>query len=547
VVPGETRGETARREVEQPDPGDSLLVTRPGPPAGVLNDEERRQLDVIRRFGTVGSLLLAMGSLGAGAAPVFNPVFRLPVLGLFTRMPTVALAIAFTGMFMVVLAWLALGRLTRAGRDRLVSVPQLARTVVMWTAPLVFTVPMFSRDVYSYLAQSEIASRGFDPYVFGPAQALGNDDDLTRGVPIMWRDTPSPYGPLFITVGKAINWLTGNHVVWGVALHRVLALLGLAMIVWALPRLARRFGVNPVSALWLGAANPLVLFHLVVGVHNEALAIGLMLLGFELAMRRMPRVGPNGPFPSWQRGELLWYVIGAAVITLGAAVKVPAALALGFLGVMIARRLGGRWSQLFAVAAGLAVVFLTVLTAAALSSGLGWHGYGWVTTLNTASSIKSWMAPMTSLGFAAGGLGIVLGLGNHIDAAIAISRLVGAILGPMIAAKLLLDSFRWRLRPMIGLGAGLGAVLLLGATVQPWYLLWVALPLAAAAGDTRFRTAATAVSALLAIALPPTGNTFDGRTFVLPYTYAAAVIVVVLAVLVVHRYIPRRSGSIRTS
>jgi alpha-1,6-mannosyltransferase len=199
------------------------------------------------------------------------------------------------------------------------------------------------------------------------------------------------------------------------------------------------------------------------------------------------------------------------------------------------------------VAAGLAVVFLTVLTAAALSSGLGWHGYGWVTTLNTASSIKSWMAPMTSLGFAAGGLGIVLGLGNHIDAAIAISRLVGAILGPMIAAKLLLDSFRWRLRPMIGLGAGLGAVLLLGATVQPWYLLWVALPLAAAAGDTRFRTAATAVSALLAIALPPTGNTFDGRTFVLPYTYAAAVIVVVFAVLVVHRYIPRRSGSIRTS
>jgi alpha-1,6-mannosyltransferase len=543
VVAGETRAGTAYHDGAEPTGADSEARLLPGGSSGPLDGRERRQLDVVRRFGTVGALLLALGSLGAGAAPVFNPVFRLPVLSLFTRMPTVALAIAFTGMFMTVLAWLALGRLCWPGRERLMSVSQLARTLVMWAAPLVFTVPMFSKDVYSYLAQSEIAARGFNPYETGPSEALGNDDPLTRGVPTMWRDTPSPYGPLFITVGKAINWLTRSHVVAGVALHRVLALIGLAMIVWALSRLARRFGVEPVSALWLGAANPLVLFHLVVGVHNEALAIGLMLVGFELALRGMPKVGPEGPFPPWQRGELLWYGIGATVITLGAAVKIPAALALGFLGVMIARRLGGRWRHLLGTAAALAVVFLTVLTAAALGSGLG---YGWVSTLNTANTIKSWMAPMTSLGFGAGGLGILLGLGNHIDAAVAVSRLVGAVIGPLIAAKLLLDSFRWRLRPMIGLGAALGAVLVLGATVQPWYLLWATIPLAAAAGNTRFRTVTTIVCASLAIALPPNGSTFDGRTFVLPYTYAAAVIVVVLAVLVVYRHIPKRPKPIST-
>jgi alpha-1,6-mannosyltransferase len=544
VAAGEARGDTACRGLD-----DAAEVDHPGDPfvdlsSGALDERERRQLDVIRRFGTVGALLLAVGSLGAGAAPVFNPVLGLPVLGLFTRMTTVALAVAFAGMFMVVLAWLALGRLAWPGRERLISGPQLARTLMMWIAPLVFTVPMFSKDVYSYLAQSEIAARGLDPYTLGPAPALGNDNDLTRGVPTMWRDTPSPYGPLFLTVGKAINWLTGNHVVWGVALHRLLALIGLAMIVWALPRLARRFGVNPVSALWLGAANPLVLFHLVVGVHNEALAIGLMLVGFEVALRRMPRVGPDGPFPPWQRGELWHYAAGTALITLGAAVKIPAALALGFLGVMIARRLGGRWKHLFAVAGALAAVFLGVLTLTALGTGLG---YGWVKTLNTANSIKSWMAPMTSLGFGAGGLGILLGLGNHIDAAITVSRLVGTVLGPLIAAKLLLDSFRWRLRPLIGLGAALGAVLVFGATVQPWYLLWAAIPLAAAAGNTRFRTAATLVSAALAVALPPTGSTFDGHAFILPSTYAASVIVVALAVLVVYRHIPSKPEPIRTS
>jgi alpha-1,6-mannosyltransferase len=34
--------------------------------------------------------------------------------------------------------------------------------------------------------------------------------------------------------------------------------------------------------------------------------------------------------------------------------------------------------------------------------------------------------------------------------------MVGTLLGPLLAAKLLLDRFRWRLRPMIGLGAGEG-------------------------------------------------------------------------------------------
>ncbi|OLF19653.1 polyprenol phosphomannose-dependent alpha 1,6 mannosyltransferase MptB [Actinophytocola xanthii] len=515
--------------------GDTVRENTDRRSPGALDARERRQLDVIRRFGTVGALLLAVGSLGAGAAPVFNPVWRIPVFGMFSRMTTVSLTIAFVGVFMIVLAWLGLGRLSLPGRDRMVSLPQMARTLLMWTAPLVFTVPMFSKDVYSYLAQSEIAARGLDPYTVGPAEALGVGDPLTQGVPTMWRDTPSPYGPLFIVVGKAINWVTGDHVVMGVAFHRLLALVGFAMIVWALPRLARCFGINPVSALWLGAANPLVLFHLVVGVHNEALAIGLMLVGIELALRRMPRCGPDGPFPPWRRGELLWYGIGATVITLGAAVKIPAALALGFLGVMIARRLGGQWKHLFATGAALMVIFLGVLTIASLGSGLG---YGWTMTLNTANAIKSWMAPMTALGFGAGGLGILLGLGNHIDAAITVSRMVGTLLGPLLAAKLLLDGFRWRLRPMIGLGAALGAVLVFGATVQPWYLLWAALPLAVAAGNIRFRTMATAISAGFAVALPPTGSTFDGRTYQLPYAYAGALIVVAMALLLVRRYVP---------
>ena len=67
--------------------------------------------------------------------------------------------------------------------------------------------------------------------------------------------------------------------------HRLVVLLGVGLIVWATPRLARRCGVAEVSALWLGAANPLLIMHLVAGIHNEALMLGLMLAGTEFALR----------------------------------------------------------------------------------------------------------------------------------------------------------------------------------------------------------------------------------------------------------------------
>jgi alpha-1,6-mannosyltransferase len=86
----------------------------------------------------------------------------------------------------------------------------------------------------------------------------------------------------------------------------------------------------------------------------------------------------------------------------------------------------------------------------------------------------------------------------------------------------------------------MGAVLVLGATVQPWYLLWAAIPLASAAGNTRFRMAATIISAAFAVALPPTGTTFDFRTYQLPYAYAGAAVVVAIALFVVRKHVPAR-------
>jgi alpha-1,6-mannosyltransferase len=118
-----------------------------------------------RRLGLTGTLMMGIGALGAGALPVPNPLFGLRVISLPARNATAAIAITYAGMGMLVLAWLWIGRMLRA-RGAVAPAPdrtQLARTGLLWALPLALAPPMFSKDAYSYLAQSAIAARGLDP------------------------------------------------------------------------------------------------------------------------------------------------------------------------------------------------------------------------------------------------------------------------------------------------------------------------------------------------------------------------------------------------
>src|ERR1044071_557018 len=268
-----------------------------------LNDAEVMSLRRTRVFGATGTVLMAIGALGAGARPVVqDPTFGVRLLNLPSRIQTVSLTMTTTGAVMMALAWLMLGRFALGSRR--MSRGQVDRTLLLWALPLLLAPPMYSRDVYSYLAQSEISRIGLDPYKVGPATGLGLDHVFTLSVPNLWRETPAPYGPLFLWIGEGISALTGDNIVEAVLCHRLVVLLGVGLIVWATPRLARRCGVAEVSALWLGAANPLLIMHLVAGIHNEALMLGLMLAGTEFALRGIEGTGPLLPKPwAWPHGR----------------------------------------------------------------------------------------------------------------------------------------------------------------------------------------------------------------------------------------------------
>lgn len=512
--------------------GDEQAVGTP------LNDTELTALQRTRLFGATGTILMAIGALGAGARPVVqDPTFGVRLLNLPSRIQTVSLTMTTTGAVMMALAWLMLGRFA-LGSKRM-SRGDLDRTLLLWIVPLLIAPPMYSKDVYSYLAQSQISLEGLDPYRVGPASGLGLSHVFTLSVPTLWRETPAPYGPLFLWIGRGISAITGENIVAAVLCHRLVELIGVGLIVWATPRLARRCGVAEVSALWLGAANPLLIMHLVAGVHNEALMLGLMLAGAEFALRGIdsPRLMPDSwrPGPHWEPLGML--LAGAILIILSSQVKLPSLLALGFVTMALAYRCGGNLRALLLAGGAMTALSLAVMAVVGWASGLG---FGWIYTLGTANVVRSWMSPPTLLALGTGQVGILLGLGDHTTAILGLARGIGVLIIMVMVGWLLVAVFRGRLHPIGGLGVALGVTVLLFPVVQPWYLLWAIIPLAAWATRSGFRAAAIVITLVVGI-FGPTANGDRFALFqIVDATLASAVIVAVLIALTYTRLPWRR-------
>ncbi|GAA4535257.1 polyprenol phosphomannose-dependent alpha 1,6 mannosyltransferase MptB [Mycobacterium paraffinicum] len=515
--------------------GDEQAVGTP------LNATELTALQRTRLFGATGTVLMAIGALGAGARPVVqDPTFGVRLLNLPSRIQTVSLTMTTTGAVMMALAWLMLGRFALGSRR--MSRGDLDRTLLLWTLPLLIAPPMYSKDVYSYLAQSQISLEGLDPYRVGPASGLGLSHVFTLSVPTLWRETPAPYGPLFLWIGRGISAVTGENIVAAVLCHRLVELIGVGLIVWATPRLARRCGVAEVSALWLGAANPLLIMHLVAGVHNEALMLGLMLAGAEFALRgldstRSPRLLPASwrPGPDWEPLGML--VAGAVLITLSSQVKLPSLLALGFVTMALAYRCGGNLRALLLAGGAMTTLSLAVMAAVGWASGLG---FGWIYTLGTANVVRSWMSPPTLLALGTGQVGILLGFGDHTTAVLGLTRAIGVLIITVMVGWLLVAVFRGRLHPIGGLGVALGVTVLLFPVVQPWYLLWAIIPLAAWATRSGFRAAVIVITLVVGI-FGPTANGDRFALFqIVDATLASTIIVAGLIALTYTRLPWRR-------
>ena len=161
---------------------------------------------------------------------------------------------------------------------------------VFWTAAgavavLVNITPVGSGDVASYAAYGRIAALGKNPYTFTPNLLPGGTHNpYTTIVGVKWQATPSVYGPVATWAQQLAAWIGGPRA-W-LTIWMLMIMMGAAFLVTGYILL--RTAENPVRAVLLWAANPLLIVVLVVGGHLDAL-VSLFAIAAIVMSRRCTR------------------------------------------------------------------------------------------------------------------------------------------------------------------------------------------------------------------------------------------------------------------
>ncbi|MEJ7831894.1 MAG: polyprenol phosphomannose-dependent alpha 1,6 mannosyltransferase MptB [Nocardioides sp.] len=402
--------------------------------------------------GFVGSVLVLVGGLVVSTLPQSTAILRhewLPDLRATEVGRMAALSLVMVGLGLVAAQWLALCRQVgmAEGDEREDALPLVRHATLVWGAPLVLAPPLFSRDGWSYAAQGMLAHLGMSPYEHGPSALRG---PVVEAVDPRWMDTVAPYGPLPVTLGQLIASVTGNPWVLVIG-HRLIALVGLLLLAWAVPRLARWSNINPALASAVVLASPLMLTSGVGGLHNDLLMVGLMAAALVVAVEH-----------GWAWGA----VLGAAA----AAVKIPGGLVcigVVLVSLPIADGLVDRIRRLAAVAA----ISAGTLVGLGVVTGLG---LGWVGALGVPGTVNTPLSITTLVGGAVDWSLATVGLDLDAGAALSVVRNLGTALMLATAAWVALRSPTGdRARAVQGVAVVMTATVVLSPVVHLWYLLWM--------------------------------------------------------------------------
>lgn len=366
-------------------------------------------------------------------------------------------------------------RLYLFARDHVVDVRWVAKVAIIWTLPMLLAPPILSLDAYSYVAQGQLLVVGIDPYITGPI-VFGAGPLLDPVAPI-WRMTPAPYGPLSLSL---LGWsaeVTGASHVPFVLLLRLMAIGAMLVGTIAAARLARPGSQATVVALI--AANPIVVVHLIGGVHMDVL-VGALAPVVLLAVRKR------------------WWVLAALVAAVAFAIKLPGLILVGYVLWARFRQREDRWSG---TAAALAMTALVTLVAAAAVP----NGWGWIATLDTpGKALVLHTVPAAVAGILYGFTSLTVG-GVTFRELLDFSRVLCALAGAAVIAWLIVRGGEPG-TPVRRSGVLVGSALVVLAFAAPvihaWYLSWGLALLAACAGVVGHRWLIAASVALCFTSLP---------------------------------------------
>ncbi|HSS49223.1 MAG TPA: hypothetical protein VLX28_09765, partial [Thermoanaerobaculia bacterium] len=339
------------------------------------------------------------------------------------------------------------------------------------------------------------AAAGLNPYALPPAADRLSPlrDDTWRRLP--HTQVPTVYPPLSVAAFSIASRMPFPLLAW-----KTMATAADLLACWLLLGVARRLGVPACRTVWY-AWNPLVTMEVAGMGHVDALGVAAV-MGVVLCLLLKPertgegQQGPQGRQRQESSGRLGGIASWAAA---GALAKLVPLAAFP----MWARQSGRPW-RFLGLAGGLVALAAAPVAVASrgVPPGLVAYGVSWEydgpvyeplwRVLDEAGAApalargldryKAWSKNWWGVNF----------LYPYLYPRFLAKVLLAAGMGAVVLASL-----RWR-DPVAGTGRLFGALLLLAATVYPWYLLWV-LPWAA----LRRHTAWLALSALILLSYLP--------------------------------------------
>jgi hypothetical protein len=401
--------------------------------------------------GAIGALLVLLGGAQQGSvftvkaknAWFFGSTTRFST-GVATNTRFLGIALVYLGIALMLGAWLEVVRTVRARPGT--PIRPLVGILLAWEVPVLLMAPLFSRDVYYYAAEGQLVAQGVNPYLHGPS-ALGGGPFLSLVDPL-WRHSPAPYGPLWERLSGWVVQMSGHDVLGALSGFRLIALMGVTLLAWAVPMLARSIGRDRSVAFALAVLNPLVLLDLLGGAHNDALMLGLLVAACALARQRH-------------------VLAGLILCALAAEVKIPALIGAVFIGWWWAGE-RATWRPRLAKVTSALVCTAGLMAAISAISTLGW---GWISGVSrNPGSVVSWLDPATAVGLALAHAASALGYGGHSVAFVHGARVVALGIAALISVFLLVRSRR--VGDIGAIGWSLLAFAVLGPVVWPWYETW---------------------------------------------------------------------------
>ncbi len=262
----------------------------------------------------VGAILLALWF------PLLPAFQQAPPLDIRSFAPSAFHGLAYAALLGGLFAFNGLAAWQVWVQKRPLSLKQLGTTTILLGVPYLFIYPINANDIYRYVIRGRITSFYTQNPFLMPPIAFPNDPFTPFAGE--WASVTTPYGPLWELVAGGLTLISGENLLLGLLLFKLLglvALVGTAVLLFFLSQSSITPFKFAIPLLW--AWNPALLLMFVGDAHNDGLMIFLLLLGYFISRRG--------------RGLLGFWVLVLAVL-----VKPIALLALPFFFLALVRKVG---------------------------------------------------------------------------------------------------------------------------------------------------------------------------------------------------------------